>query len=72
MPAPTDVPMPGALDLQEGYTIRVTAVDPSTGAVVAGVTVGQVVLTVDDGTTTGVGPPPGELGSWQLVPGPSA
>lgn len=45
MAAPLLAPMPEMLVVQSGYTVRVTAVDPTTGALVAGVNVGMEVIT---------------------------
>lgn len=45
MSAPVDVSMPANLDLGQGYSLRITALDPSTGNLVGGVKVGQVVIT---------------------------
>lgn len=61
--------MPADLDVGPGYTLRVTALDPSTGALVSGVVVDTTVLTVSliTGTTDGL-----ETGQWFLVPGPNA
>ena len=65
-----DAPLPEALDIGPGYTIRVVGVDPVTGNQVPGVNVGAVVI-----TATAVGPGTGggnEPGSWFLVPGENA
>ena len=64
-----DIGMPDQIDVGPTYTLRVTAVDPTTGALVSGVTVNTVVLTVAliAGTTGGL-----ETGQWFLVPGPNA
>ena len=66
-----NIGMPEALNVDDGYTIRVTAVD-SSGAVVSGVKVATVTLTGDLSGT----PPPdgggGTSGDWFLVPGPGA
>lgn len=61
--------MPDQLDVGPTYTIRVTALDPSTGNLVSGVVVNTVVLTVTQiaGTTGGL-----ETGQWFLLPGPNA
>lgn len=72
MPAPLKVSMPIALDVQEGYSLRVTAVSPTDGSLVAGVNVGIVVLTANDGSANTTGPPVSDLGTWLLVPGPNA
>lgn len=39
MPAPTVIPMTPDIIVSDSYTIRVTALDPSTGAVVSAVKV---------------------------------
>lgn len=44
MAQPLVVGMPMNLDLAPGYVLRVTAVNPASGAVVSGVTVDQVVI----------------------------
>lgn len=64
-----DIPMPPNLDIGPSCTLRVTALDPTTGALVSGVTVNTVVLSVSllEGTGDGL-----ETGSWFLVPGPGA
>lgn len=46
MAAPYDTAMPANLDLGNGYTLRLTAVDPTTGAVVSGVTVSDLAILV--------------------------
>ena len=45
MAAPVLAPMPDGLVLASGYTLRVTALDPTTGNLVAGVNVGLEVIT---------------------------
>ena len=62
--------MPEALDIPDGYTLRVTAINPSTGALVAGVNVGTMVITA----TSVTGSLDGGVvyGDWFLVPGPGA
>lgn len=67
MSKPLDVSMPPDLDLDQGYSLRVTALDPNTGSLVTGVKVGQVVLTV-----VNVQAGPIEAGSFRLLAGPSA
>jgi len=70
MPAPQDAAMPPDLDLDAGYTLRLTAVDPGTGALVAGVNVTSATLTVELlGASTGT---PALFGDWFLIPGPGA
>ena len=65
-----DVPMPSDLDLADGWTLRVTALDPVTGAPVSGVKVSNLALEV----ALGEGTSPEELavGPYMLVPGPGA
>ena len=53
MSLPVKTGLPDNLDLPPGYTFRWRAVDPVTGADVAGVKVSATSLF---GTTTGVGP----------------
>lgn len=69
MAKPLAIPIPDQHNIGPNYTIRVTGIDPTTGAAVSGITVNQVVLTVElvDGTVTGL-----ESGKWYLVPGPGA
>lgn len=65
-----DAPMPENLLLGQGYSLRVTALDPTTGAIVSGVNVGTVVLTAgSDSVVTDGG---GGAGDWMLVPGINA
>lgn len=68
MAQPLTAGLPPNLDLDGGYTIRFTAVDPTTGVVVAGVKVSNAtIMAVNLG-----GSPEGVLavGDWVLVPGP--
>jgi len=62
--------LPPDLDLGPGYTLRVTAIDPSTGATVTGVTVSGLALMVKD--LTGSGGSGLDIGPYMLVPGPDA
>ena len=55
------------LDVDTGYTIRFTAVDPTTGNVVAGVKISKASIYA---TLISVGEPP--VGPFMLVPGPGA
>lgn len=48
MAQPLIVPLPPNLELWGGCTIRVTALDPTTGATVAGVRVSNIALEVED------------------------
>lgn len=43
-----DTGLPPGIDLSASYTIRFTAVDPTTGALVAGVSVANATLLVDN------------------------
>jgi hypothetical protein len=65
-----DAPMPPALDLGDGYTLRLTAIDPTSGNTVSGITVANMVLFSDLLGDTA----PGDLafGPFALVPGPGA
>ena len=70
MAAEDTVGMPQDLDIESGYTLRVTALD-STGAVVAGAKVGTVVFTAN--AVNVVTDSSGQIyGQWFLVPGPNA
>jgi hypothetical protein len=68
---PLIAPMPKDLDLGGGFVLRITAVDPTTGAQVTGVKVSNVVMTVDP-ISGAIEPPvtPGDLNapSPYLVP----
>lgn len=66
-----DAPLPEDLLVGTGYAIRVTAVDPTTGAPVSGVTIGTTVLTAES-EDAGLPSDGSDLGTWQLVPGPDA
>lgn len=70
MPQTDNAAMPEGIELTGGYTIRVTALNPTTGAVVSGVTVSNLAMMIDD-LTGGAG---GGLdyGPFLLVPGPGA
>lgn len=70
MAAPVLAPMPDGLVLGSGYTLRVTALDPTSGSLISGVNVGLEVI-------TGTSSSPGggdvfESGPYMLVPGPNA
>jgi hypothetical protein len=68
--APVLAPMPDGLVLGSGYTLRVTALDPSTGNSVANVNVGLEVITGTSTDPTGGGV--FATGPFMLVPGPQA
>lgn len=65
-----DFPMVQDLDLPDGWTIRVTAVDAA-GATVTGVVVSDMAIIADAplGASSGGGL---EVGPFMLVPGPGA
>lgn len=69
VPAPQNVSLPPFFTLTNGYTVRVTALDPTSGAVVAGVIASNVSIAVDQS-----GPVPTEeqpKGPVFLIPGPA-
>ena len=70
MSAPLELPLPPNLELDDTFQIRVTALDATTGNVVAGVNVGTVSLLVDN--IAGGDLTSGTFGPFMLVPGPSA
>lgn len=61
--------MPESPDIGPNFTLRVTALSPTTGALVPNVKVDTVVIDVTQvlGTTDGL-----QAGQWFLVPGPNA
>lgn len=69
MPQPLNIGMPESLDIGPGYTLRVTALAPTTGNLVSNVLVDTVLLTVSlvSGTVEAL-----QTGQWFLVPGPGA
>lgn len=69
MAKPLTLPLPDGLYLWDGCTIRVTALDPTTGATVAGVTVSDVTFEVEQtaGSADAL-----NSGPFMLVPGPAA
>lgn len=69
MAQPLNIGMPDNLDVGDGYTLRVTAIDPTTGAVTANVNVGTVVI---DATAITASVQDLAVGNWFLVPGPAA
>jgi hypothetical protein len=70
MSKPLTTGMPPDIDLGGGCTIRLTALDPTTGAVVANVNVSNLVLFVNlQGSTV---PIDLVVGPYELVPGPGA
>lgn len=67
MPQPTIAPMPPNIELYDGFTMRLTALDPTTGAVVTGVTISAATYEVAqvEGEATEL-----EFGPFMLVAGP--
>jgi hypothetical protein len=70
MAKPLEAGMPRDLDLVGTYTIRFAALDPTSGAAVAGVKVSNMVLTV--APQAGTDPIDLAYGPYLLVPGPGA
>lgn len=66
MAAPMVAPIPPELELAGRWRIRFTALNPTTGAVVAGVTVSEATIQVADLSTGPVSRL--ETADWQLVP----
>lgn len=64
-----DAGLPQDLDISDGFTLRVTALDPTSGNPVSGVTVSNLILTVDQLSGT---PDQLTFGPFMLVPGPGA
>lgn len=70
MAQPFEAPFPQLLDLPDGYVVTWDAIDPTSGASVAGVKVKNVSLF---GTLLGSGQTAiTDLGPLMLVPGPGA
>lgn len=68
------VPMTPGITASDNYTIRITALDPDTGAVVSGVSVSlSAILGIDvSGTASGPTPTPNPLTNTAvLLPGPA-
>lgn len=68
-----EAPLPPAMDLDGNYTVRLTAIDPTTGAAVSGVIVFDVAMLVKpitDSTADTGGLGDLAYGPWMLVPGP--
>ena len=66
-----NIGMPEDLLVDDGYTLRVTAVDAN-GSIVSGVKVNKVVFTGDLSGTPPVDGGGIVQGDWFLVPGPGA
>jgi hypothetical protein len=66
-----NVALPEDVGIGDGWTVEWDAVDPSTGASVAGVIVSDANVTADD-TSSGGGTGGFESGPFMLVPGPDA
>lgn len=69
MAQPLKVSLPPGVTLWDGCIVRVTAIDPATGATVSGVNAQNVTLQV---IQTAGQPADLEVGNWLLVPGPGA
>lgn len=69
MAVPYTAGMPDELDLGGGWTLRVTAVNPTTGAAISAITVSNLAILLNPLGETA----PGDLavGPYLLVPGPS-
>lgn len=63
MPAPYNINLPEDLRLWDSCIVRVTALDPTTGAVVSGVTVSEVTIECDQLR----GAPLGDVGNPLLI-----
>lgn len=75
MAAPVVASLPPALDLPGGYTVRFTALDPTTGAVVSGVTISAATILTDTApinVDTGGGGTPLDAPEPLWVPLPNA
>lgn len=70
MSQPLTIELPANLELDDTYQVRVTAISAATGAVVAGVNVGEVTLIVDN--LSGGDLTAGTFGPFMFVPGPGA
>lgn len=70
MPAPLMVPLTPGITVESGYTIRLTALDPTSGAVVSGVNISQSAILATNLTS---GPSQQlQSGPYVLVPGPDS
>lgn len=70
MAEPFDAALPPAIALTGSYTIRLTALDPTSGDKVAGVTVSNLAMYIDnigEGGVSDLG-----VGPYMVVPGPGA
>ena len=70
MAKPLSIALPPDHLLAGEYTVRVTAISPTTGAVVSGVNVQNVTMQVED--VGGLGAAALQSGPFMLVPGPGA
>ena len=68
MAIPYSASMPDDVDCGGSYTVRVTAVDPTTGNVIAAITIESLVMLV--APVGGTVPTDLVFGPYQLVPGP--
>lgn len=72
MAAPLTASMPESLVLDHGYTVTLDAVDPTTGAPVAGVQITSGAVTGHQAVVPSERPPPTPVGPYMLVGGPQA
>jgi len=67
---PINAPLPPDLDLGPGWSIQVTALSTADGSTDTGVTVQDLRITLNEGSTDGQGGV--TFGPFMLVPGPNA
>lgn len=67
MSLPVKTGFPDNVKLTDGYVVRFTAVDASSGAVVTDVVISNASILAEASTTTGL-----DFGPFMLVPGPGA
>lgn len=70
MAQPFQSALPPDLELDGGTIIRITAIDPTTGNTVSGVTISDVCIRVVD--IAGTGADALNVGPFMMVPGPNA
>lgn len=72
MAAPLTASLPEGLLLDHGYTITLAAVDPTTGAPVAGVQITEGAVTGTQSVAPGARQDTEKIGPYMLVGGPNA
>ncbi len=70
MAQPLTAPFPPGLVLSDGWIVRIAAVNPTTGAAVAGVDITEALITVDN--LSADASLDLSSGPFMLVPGPGA